>query len=590
MSSDHSFHYLCSTGKLSAVKKFVDDGGDANALDDSGYAPIHYAIAKGHDEVFGFLKDHHCEKTKTRLGLSCLHLAIMYDRFSIVEDLLDQKNETDGSGETPLMYAAQFHRNNFLMYLLKKKVNINASSVLTGETALHKALTYGNAIGAAELIRNGSKITATSSIGLMPFNKLHFTSKLHTIKSNIKVLHSPPYSVVNEKLFESSYTDDFLISSKGKKFPIHKCVCSQYTIPDHITSAALEIYIEWMYLQKSPILESQDIESTSKIIVELLKIECLRNYLAAYIISKPGLIPKSLLKIFSDKEVRSGHINLAKYILLKVFENFDEQLKLASIVESLPLLPEPQQPIEITPKKLSTVSKPKKVSSTTIPMTALNKKLCSKLIQEISGDPNINIFMNPVNEERDGAPRYYEIIKKPICLSEIKNRLRHGKYKNTNEFIADVRLIWENSKAYNYVGSPVHNISIELSNRTEKLWKSFSFEKELLTDEKIKELKQKRAQEARGGNVPSLPKKKRTDEIVIEFTDNEQNKQPKIHKKNTTKTTDRSSITALSESLQSEIPSILHADQTGTEFELNLETMSNSNLEKLEKFCDQHAH
>ena len=32
-------------------------------------------------------------------------------------------------------------------------------------------------------------------------------------------------------------------------------------------------------------------------------------------------------------------------------------------------------------------------------------------------------FMNPVDEVRDGAPGYYDVITKPMCLSQIKKRL-----------------------------------------------------------------------------------------------------------------------------------------------------------------------
>ena len=50
----------------------------------------------------------------------------------------------------------------------------------------------------------------------------------------------------------------------------------------------------------------------------------------------------------------------------------------------------------------------------------------------------IGPFLNPVDEERDGAPDYYRKISRPIDLGAIQKKLLDGRYSSFEDFDADI--------------------------------------------------------------------------------------------------------------------------------------------------------
>mgnify|MGYP005983758899 CR=1 FL=1 len=58
-------------------------------------------------------------------------------------------------------------------------------------------------------------------------------------------------------------------------------------------------------------------------------------------------------------------------------------------------------------------------------------------------------FYNPVDAERLGLHDYHEIIKKPMDLGTVKQKMDNREYRNAQEFAADVRLIFTNCYKYN---------------------------------------------------------------------------------------------------------------------------------------------
>lgn len=58
-------------------------------------------------------------------------------------------------------------------------------------------------------------------------------------------------------------------------------------------------------------------------------------------------------------------------------------------------------------------------------------------------------FLSPVDEVRDGAPNYYKKIANPIDMQTIQFKLDTQIYKKAEQFHADIRRMWANSKIYN---------------------------------------------------------------------------------------------------------------------------------------------
>ncbi|EDR23143.1 ankyrin repeat-containing protein, putative [Entamoeba dispar SAW760] len=610
---EESIHWLCYNGEKEKVCKAISNGEKINKIDKYGYCPIHYTIIQNNKELFEILCEHGCKSNETSLKLSCLHIAVYFDKFDFVEKLIDQKNCIDINGETPLMYAARFHRNDFLIYLLKKGTNLKTINP-NGNTALHEAVLSGNVIGAAELIRYGAKITDTNKSIKTPFSSIQFKINKKNIKSNIKIIYNPTVSPANEKLFKAVNTDMKIKSKNGKTFDVHKCVVSQFHLPNNLSDGAMEIFIEWMYLQRSPLLESQPIDSIAKEVVELLNNEEIKSYIATYIIEQKGPYPKELLKAISNLELRNKNVNLSRYIIMKTFEKFDQnktalkQLtneELASLIEALPLK---ETLLEITSPIPLQYNEEIKLSSDhdkkEYPMTDFNKKLCQEFITWISNNQKIAAFMFPVDEERDGAIGYYKIIKKPMCIENIKTKLSDNKYKTANDFMHDLRQIWKNGMTYNRVGTLYYIYADDLRVLCEGYWDKIPLRSK---DEKamIKELQKERIiEKEKQENNEKRKLKRKVEELPLVLEDDEDipltvKQQPKTKTKKIKKEkleiktyslNDKirvmEKIEKLTPDQQKEIPNILGAKEIGESFELNLETMSDTNLTKLEAFCD----
>lgn len=65
-------------------------------------------------------------------------------------------------------------------------------------------------------------------------------------------------------------------------------------------------------------------------------------------------------------------------------------------------------------------------------------------------------FRMPVDPIVLGIPDYFEIVKRPMDLTTIKNSLNSGKYSDPWEYVDDVWLMFENAWLYNRKTSRVY--------------------------------------------------------------------------------------------------------------------------------------
>ncbi|KAJ4785976.1 Transcription factor GTE1 [Rhynchospora pubera] len=83
-------------------------------------------------------------------------------------------------------------------------------------------------------------------------------------------------------------------------------------------------------------------------------------------------------------------------------------------------------------------------------------------------------FMQPVDVEGLGLHDYYEIIKKPMDIGTIQNRMEGkdevNRYKNVREIYADVRLVFKNAMRYNDENNDVHVMAKTLLEKFEEKW------------------------------------------------------------------------------------------------------------------------
>ncbi|KAL9955561.1 hypothetical protein ACROYT_G036899 [Oculina patagonica] len=94
---------------------------------------------------------------------------------------------------------------------------------------------------------------------------------------------------------------------------------------------------------------------------------------------------------------------------------------------------------------------------------------CDAILTEIWAQDESFPFARPVNKRE--SPDYYKVIKKPMDLSIIKEKLHTLQYASAVDFVKDMRLLLSNCKAYNKPGSYVFSAGEELENVFNRLLK-----------------------------------------------------------------------------------------------------------------------
>ncbi|TVY21329.1 Transcription factor GTE10 [Lachnellula arida] len=78
---------------------------------------------------------------------------------------------------------------------------------------------------------------------------------------------------------------------------------------------------------------------------------------------------------------------------------------------------------------------------------------CKELITRMLSGPGfwtrlVGPFKDPVDPVAHNCPQYFNVVKHPICLREIKAKMDKGEYATSAEFEADIRLVFQNCFEY----------------------------------------------------------------------------------------------------------------------------------------------
>ena len=98
---------------------------------------------------------------------------------------------------------------------------------------------------------------------------------------------------------------------------------------------------------------------------------------------------------------------------------------------------------------------------------------CTKILARIYNRRDSEMFREPVPWEALGLVDYLSVVKTPMDLGTVKEKLSSGKYQNEDECVADIRLIWHNAMLYNAPGAAVYVKAKSLSEAFESQWALF---------------------------------------------------------------------------------------------------------------------
>ncbi|KAJ2849035.1 hypothetical protein IWW36_002919 [Coemansia brasiliensis] len=88
------------------------------------------------------------------------------------------------------------------------------------------------------------------------------------------------------------------------------------------------------------------------------------------------------------------------------------------------------------------------------------KKNINMVWREISGHRYGSMFLGPIKSA--DAPHYYEVIRKPLDLKTIKNRIRDEEILTTVEFYRDIMHMLMNALMYNAEDTEVYHMAMEI--------------------------------------------------------------------------------------------------------------------------------
>ena len=98
---------------------------------------------------------------------------------------------------------------------------------------------------------------------------------------------------------------------------------------------------------------------------------------------------------------------------------------------------------------------------------------CVQITQKMIKWPVCFPFVEMVDPERDGAPRYFDIIQEPMALRKVLEKLQANEYETIRDWKHDVNLIWSNARTYNGEDTLITYMAMEASRWFDEKTKDF---------------------------------------------------------------------------------------------------------------------
>lgn len=84
-------------------------------------------------------------------------------------------------------------------------------------------------------------------------------------------------------------------------------------------------------------------------------------------------------------------------------------------------------------------------------------------------DGNLRVLQFERLPDKQTHKEYYQAIQNPIALDQVKRSAKRKKYRNVDECLADLELMFENAKLYNEEDSAIYEDAVELQKEARRL-------------------------------------------------------------------------------------------------------------------------
>lgn len=103
----------------------------------------------------------------------------------------------------------------------------------------------------------------------------------------------------------------------------------------------------------------------------------------------------------------------------------------------------------------------------------LELRFCEHILEELKTPKyasSNSVFLYPVDPVALNIPHYRQIVKTPMDLTTMSQKLKSGQYGTAAEFKKDFELMIKNCLLFNPVGNPVRDLGIQFQRDFESLW------------------------------------------------------------------------------------------------------------------------
>jgi hypothetical protein len=125
------------------------------------------------------------------------------------------------------------------------------------------------------------------------------------------------------------------------------------------------------------------------------------------------------------------------------------------------------EPVVVEHTNPARPKRPRREIEITLPLG--HRKLLN-IVQQLIAHPQGFPFAVPVDPVTLGIPDYFVVVKNPMDLGTVEDRIFTGFYNTPQEIVSDVRLVWDNAMLYNPPGTDVHLMAQNLSRIFEGRW------------------------------------------------------------------------------------------------------------------------
>lgn len=107
-------------------------------------------------------------------------------------------------------------------------------------------------------------------------------------------------------------------------------------------------------------------------------------------------------------------------------------------------------------------------------MPESQRKKCIDIMDKLFENKTALMFSKPIDPEKENSPIYKDVVKTPIDLGTIRNRLLNNQYRSVADWKSDVNLVWSNSMSVYENHSILYYIAKHLKDEFRKLTLYFS--------------------------------------------------------------------------------------------------------------------